>query len=200
MQHASLNEGIMAKGLYVATLCDPRFCWEQYRKLVTFLKENPLAALKTVEERMRHADIYAELVTNYEKLAKISEVAYENLVPTAGRNVIARRLANNTTYTGIINYAALGSSTTTPANGDTTLGTETYRKTLDSQTYVNNIAYLSAFIPAGTATGTHNEGGLFIDGTGSADTGQIFSHVLFSPAVTKAALNSLTLDITITLT
>ncbi len=196
----SKQENIMAKGLYVATICDPALAPEQYRKILAFLKENPIVKLLTEQEKANHADTYAQLMEKYERKAIISELCYENLVPTVGRNVLARRIANNTTYTGIVNYAAIGSGVTVPTNGDTQLTTEVYRQTMSSQTYSNNIAYLSCFIAAGTATGTHNEGGLFIDGTGAANSGQIFSHVLFSPAIAKTALNSLTLDVTITFT
>lgn len=124
---------------------------------------------------------------------------FDNLVPTIGRNVIARRLAADLTYTGTVNYAALGSNATVPTNGDTQLGTETYRKTIDSATFTNNVAYLSVFIASGVATATHSEAGLFIDGGAGANTGQLFSHVLLSPPVVKSALSSLTLDVTLTI-
>jgi hypothetical protein len=78
------------------------------------------------------------------------------------------------------------------------LDNETYRKAFDDTSFINNVAYLSAFIPAGTATGTHTEAGLFIDGTGTVDTGQIISRVLFSPPITKSALVSLTIEATLT--
>jgi len=194
------REAIKARGHYKATICDPSRAGSAYENVLKFLKENPFEWLIGDEAKRRHGEIYRELVRAYERLAVVQVLEYENLVPTDGLNVLARRLANDTTYSGIVNYAALGSGIATPALGDTQLGTEVYRKTIDSSTFVNNIAYLSCFIPQGTATGTHNEGGLFIDGTGSANTGKIFSHVLFTPAITKGALNSLTLDVTITLT
>src|SRR3977135_2805648 len=55
-------------------------------------------------------------------------LAAHNLVTTVGRNVLARLLAGDTTYSGQINYGALGSSSTAGSNADTQLGTEVYRK------------------------------------------------------------------------
>lgn len=183
---------------YTITEADPTKAPDEYQALQDFLTRHPLDVAIPSFRSIRHAR-YKKLVEAYHAKAKVAEHVFENLAPTVGRSVIAQRLANTTTYTGIINYAALGSNATLPADGDTQLGTETYRQLLSSQTFVNNIAYLSAFVPAGSATGTHFEGGLFIDGTGSADTGQIFSHVIFSPQIVKSALNSLTLDVTITI-
>lgn len=184
------NEIVVAKGRYIFTECDPSLAPKEYEALAAFARRPEADRPHTEYVRLREA---------YHARARVAEHVFENLVPTAGRSVLAQRLAGTTTYTGTINYALLGSSTTVPANGDTQLGTETYRQTITSATYVNNIAYLSCFIAQGTATATHYEGGLVIDGTGSANTGQLFSHVLFSPAITKGALNSLTLDITLTM-
>ncbi len=184
------QETIIAKGRYVFTECDPSRAPAEYRALERF----------SLRRGKRNHSTYVRLRDAYHAKAKVAEHVFDNLVPTVGRSVLAQRLAGTLTYTGTINYAAVGSATTTPTNGDTQLGTEVYRQTITSGTFVNNIAYLSCFIAQGSATGTHNEGGLFIDGTGSANSGQLFSHVLFTPAIVKGALNSLTLDVTLTLT
>lgn len=183
---------VFARGRYVLTECDPSRAPKEYAALVAFSERG--------ENEPRPRGEYIQLRDAYHAKAKVAEHVFSNLVPTVGRSVLAQRLAGTVTYTGTVNYAAIGSATTSPTNGDTQLGTEVYRQTITSATYVNNIAYLSCFIAQGTATGTHNEGGLFIDGTGSANTGQLFSHVLFTPAIVKGALNSLTLDVTLTLT
>ena len=119
-------------------------------------------------------------------------IVVPNLIPTVGRSVLAQRLANTTTYTGIINKVALGTGNTAPANGDTQLGTETYRNNAASLTYADNIAYITGFFTATEVSGTFAEAGLFIDGTASANTGQLFSRVLV--AVTKTTLQTLTID------
>ncbi len=106
-------------------------------------------------------------------------LAAHNLVTTVGRNVLARLLAGDATYSGQINYGALGSSSTAVANSDTQLGTEVYRKLFASHTTDgNNIAYIDFFYAASDTNGTYNEWGSFIDGTASANTGRLFSHIL----------------------
>lgn len=101
-----------------------------------------------------------------------------NLIATAGRSVFAERLADGDTYTGAITHGALGDDTTTPANTDVALGNETDRFATASAEFDDNIAYIDFFIAAGTATGTHEEFGNFIDGTGTTDSGQLWSHIL----------------------
>lgn len=124
----------------------------------------------------------------------------KNLIPTAGRNNIARALAGD--LAGIsnaeINETSLGTDNTAPANGDTTLGTETYRKTVASRTAANNQLFVTAFYTAPEVSGTFEEAGLHIDGTGAADSGVLFSRVLIS--VTKSLTETLTIDYTITFT
>jgi hypothetical protein len=108
----------------------------------------------------------------------ILEVKYNtNLIPTTGRNVLARLLAGDTTYTGEVDYGALGHDAT-PAfsNASTTLDDEVYRSQADSQAFDDNIAYIDWFIAAGDVVDqTFEEFGAFIDGTASADTGQAWS-------------------------
>jgi hypothetical protein len=117
--------------------------------------------------------------------------AAHNLVTTVGRNVLARLLAGDTTYSGQINYGALGSSSTAVANSDTQLGTEVYRKLFASHTTDgNNIAYIDFFYAATDTNGTYNEFGNFIDGTASANTGRLFSHILTGGWV-KTSLQSM---------
>ncbi len=102
----------------------------------------------------------------------------ENLIVTVGRAVLAERLAGGTTYTGEVNYGALGDDNTAATNADIALGNETDRFQVSSQAFDENISYIDFFIEAGTATGTHEEFGNFIDGTGVADSGQMWSHLI----------------------
>lgn len=115
----------------------------------------------------------------------------ENIIATVGRNVLARLLAGDNTYSGQLSYGALGSSTTAPALTDTTLGAETNRVGVSSQVAVGNVAYASFFFPAGSVI-AYEEFGNFIDGSSSANTGQLFTHVLISGS--KAATETLTVD------
>ncbi len=101
-----------------------------------------------------------------------------NLITTAGRTVLARRLAGNTTYTGSINYGLLGTQVSpSPSNSSTQLGTEVFRKLASSLAYDNNIAYVDFFYTAGDTNGTYTEFGNVIDGTASVNTGQLFSYI-----------------------
>lgn len=101
-----------------------------------------------------------------------------NIVVTNGRNVLARLLAGDTTYTGKINYGALGiGASPSPVNGSTQLQTEAYRKLASSYSSDQNIAYVDFFYAAGDCNGTYTEFGNFIDGTGTANTGRLFSYI-----------------------
>ena len=100
----------------------------------------------------------------------------KNLIPTTGRNVLARLLAGDTTYSGEIDWGAFGSGSSAFTNASTQLNTEVYRKQASSQAFDDNITYIDWFIAAGdVANQTFEEFGAFIDGTGSANTGQAWS-------------------------
>lgn len=122
-----------------------------------------------------------------------------NLCPTVGRAAIANALTDATPApaTTRINYVALGSGTNAPANGDTTLQTETYRNTVASETNASNIAYITGFFSATETSGTYREAGLFIEGTGSANSGTLLSRVAIN--ITKSSSETLTLDWSLTI-
>jgi len=133
------------------------------------------------------------------KTGKIKRVyRHKNLVVTVGRKVLAMRLANDTTYTAIINYGALGTGTTPPANGDTTLETEVYRNQTASAAFDDNIAYITFFYTASETNGTYREFGAFIDGAAGAGTGQLFNRVAVN--WTKSDTETLTVDCIFTIT
>lgn len=100
----------------------------------------------------------------------------KNLIPIVGRTVSARRAAGDFTYSGEIDWGALGSNNTTFSNSSTQLNTEVYRKQASSQAFDNHITYIDWFIAAGdVANQTFREFGAFIDGSASANSGQAFS-------------------------
>lgn len=101
-----------------------------------------------------------------------------NLVVTEGRNVLARRLAGDVTYTGEVTDGALGNQASPSFNNtSTTLGNEIGRKAASDSAYDDNIAYVDFFFASGDiANGTYTEWGTFIDGDGSTPgDGQAFS-------------------------
>jgi hypothetical protein len=117
--------------------------------------------------------------------------ADHNIIVTVGRNVLTRLLVGDNTYSGQINYGALGTSSTAVNNSDTQLGTEVYRKSFASHTTDgNNVAYVDFFYAATDWNGTANEFGNFIDGSASANSGRLFSHIL-TGGWTKSNVQSL---------
>lgn len=139
-----------------------------------------------------YAQKYRELVAQLRAFL-VREYEVENLITTEGRAVLAARLANDTTYTGIINYGALGSSATAPANADSQMTTEVFRKIVASTSDTDNVAFIDFFYSKADTNGTYQEFGTFIDGTGSANTGQMFTHAL-TGGWTKSASESMTVS------
>lgn len=122
-----------------------------------------------------------------------------NLIPTVGRAVIANQLtsASPSPASPRINYTTLGTGTNAPANADTQLQTETYRKAVASQTNASNVAYCTAFYTAEEVSGTFREAGMVINGTGTANSGTLFSRVAIN--ITKSTSETLTVDYSITI-
>lgn len=135
------------------------------------------------------------------KTGKIKRVQeYENLIPTVGRAQLAKALEAALAAIGEIeiNFTSLGTGTTAPSNGDTTLETETFRKAVASLTSASNVLFVTAFYTAPEVTGTFREAGVHINGTGAVDSGILFSRVAIN--VTKSVSETLTIDYTITIT
>jgi hypothetical protein len=135
---------------------------------------------------------YVEMINELKRLFLVRQLLIENIVVTAGRSVIAERLANDTTYTGIINYGILGTGVTTPVNGNTQLGTEVFRKVVASQSTTDAASFIDFFISKADWAGTATEFGTVIDGTASANTGQLFTHAL-TGGWTKTSSESMTI-------
>lgn len=113
-----------------------------------------------------------------------------NLITTAGKNLIATLIAGSgTTFT----HMGIGTSSTSPAVGDTTLGSETGRVILTSKAVTSNsIAYVGDF-PAGTGTGTIVEAGIFNASSG----GTMLNRATFS-SISKSASDALKVTWTVT--
>lgn len=116
----------------------------------------------------------------------------KNLVVTTGKNLIASRLVG--TASNVISHMAVGTGTTAPAAGDTTLVTELTRVAISSGTASGNVAtYVATFAP-GVGTGSINECGLL-----NASTAGTLLARSTSVIVTKGALDTLALTWTITI-
>lgn len=101
-----------------------------------------------------------------------------NLVAAAGREVFARRIAGDTTYTGEVTDGALGNGVSPSfTSASTQLNSEVGRSPASDSAFDGNIAYVDFFFASGDiANGTYTEWGTFIDGDGStANDGVAFS-------------------------
>lgn len=141
---------------------------------------------------------YMHLVRELNKICRTEKTVFENIIPTVARSMIANNLTSaSPTNVMKITHAALGSSGTAVANADTQLGTETYRNAIASITNGSSVAYATGFFTATETTGTYAEAGIFSNGTGSANSGILVSHVLVS--ITKTSTETLTLDWSLTI-
>jgi hypothetical protein len=161
---------------------------------------NTLKAVIQEIKRRGHLEL-TEMYAALRDISLVNLVTVKNILPTEGRAVVAAWIIGDNTFdaaTGA-NYGSLGTDNTAPANGDTTLGTETYRKATSSATSSSNVSFLSNFYTAAEVTGTFEEAGWHIDGTGSVDTGELLSHFL-TGSIVKSSIETLTVESQITVT
>jgi hypothetical protein len=124
---------------------------------------------------------------------------YENLVPASALALVASLIGQTSgANAGKVTHCALGSGTTPPASGNTTLETEVYRNAIASLNSVGAVVYATGFFSAPETSGTYREAGIFINGTGTANSGTLLSRVAIN--ITKTTSQTLTLDWTLTLT
>ena len=142
---------------------------------------------------------YLHLVAELNDICETKIIFADNIIPTTGLALITNNLTDaSPTNSMRINYCSVGTGTTAPALGDTTLETETFRNTIASQTNSSGVAYNTMFISAGDDDGTYKEFGLFADATVTLDSGVLFSRVAIN--ITKSNLQTLTIDHTLSLT
>ena len=115
----------------------------------------------------------------------------DNLVVTAGKGYVASRMKDATATA--LSHMAVGTNTTNPAVGDTTLGTEVARVALTSTTVSGvTVVYVGTY-PAGTGTGALTESGILNASSG----GTLFCRTEFG-IISKSASDSMTITWTIT--
>ena len=120
---------------------------------------------------------------------KVEITEYKNLIPTCGREAIARRLINEALKAseGVITYGAVGTNTTSPTLADTTLGTELFRKAIASTSRTNNVIHINTFLTTTEGNGDLREFALFgEDASGTANSGTIFEKVSINRTKTSA--------------
>jgi len=106
------------------------------------------------------------------------ETEKKNVICNTSFEGIGQILVGTYADTGEVNYMALGTGSTAVASSDVALETEVYRNATASGAVSGNVTYLTAFYNEAETTGTYTEFGNFIDATGVADSGLIWSHVL----------------------
>lgn len=155
---------------------------------------------KLQRHNLKQHQVLQQLYRQLQDLTLVNQVTVKNIIPTAGRTVIAEWIVGDNTNDADngANYGSLGDSNTAVANGDTTLGNETYRKATSSANNASNIAYLSNFYSATEVTGTFEEAGWHIDGTGTTDSGELLSHFL-TGTITKTSVETLTVESQLTI-
>jgi len=190
-----------AKGLHKFSFCDitspgAKGLEHTIQEIVSF-RQKLISSGKATREALRsNWEDYSKYLSLLHRNFLLREFVIENITCTVGRAVLAQRLGGDTTFTGTVTHTALGTDNTAAVVGDTLLGTETFRKALSSGTDSSNVAFLETFFSAAEVNGTFEEYGMFIDGTGSVDTGQLFNR--FVQTVTKSNTESLNVQSTIT--
>lgn len=109
-----------------------------------------------------------------------------NLVVTVGKTYLAQWLTALTQSTPFMSYVGLGSGTSGPASGDTTLDTELvvggYSRQQGTLSFASNVWTNTVTFAPGNGTAAITEAGLFSAST----SGTLFAHQVFS-AYNKAA-------------
>lgn len=139
--------------------------------------------------------IYDSLVSELKSICKTRKVVKKNLVVQTGRYVFARLLAGDATYSGAVNYGALGTSSTAVSAAQTQLVAEVKRKLFARRVRTNHQVVFDFYYSKVDTNGTYQEFGTFIDGEATANTGQMFNRVLTGGWV-KTAQEAMTVSIT----
>lgn len=162
--------------------------------LANFLIDSPEA--HEIDNFLKTADnipleLWAEKTDRLREICKVTrEKTLENQIHLAGRSVFAQRLGNDTTYTGIINYGMVGTSSAAIDDTDTQLTAEVKRKVVAVYSVTADSTNLRFYFSKSDTSGTYQEFGTVIDGTSSANTGQMFNRVL-TGGWTKSSSESL---------
>ena len=126
---------------------------------------------------------------------------YENLITTAGKVAISRRLAGIASLAneGQVTYGATGTDNTAVAVTDTILGTELERKVVSSSSNDSGTrtCTIRVFFTTAESNGALKEYGLFGEAaTGAADSGTLLEHANID--LTKDNTKTLTVEVVIT--
>lgn len=146
------------------------------------------------EESIKITGKVTAVLTN-EETGEVKVFETKNIVTTAGKNHIADRLSSSPAE-AVMSHYAIGTGVAAPAVGNTTLGAEIARVTLDSRTDSSNVVTYVATFPAGTGTNSAiAEGGVL----NAASAGTLLVRALFGSTINKTASDSLVVTHTLTI-
>lgn len=143
-------------------------------------------------ENLKGANGVLNIVLRDENGEVKEEITVPNLVVDAGLDFIASRMVG--TASSVMSHMAVGSGTTNPAAGDTTLESELGRVALTSSTATNNAVEYVATFGAGVGTGAITEAGILNASSG----GTLLCRTEFA-VVNKGASDSMTITWTVTI-
>lgn len=142
------------------------------------------------------SELWERLMTEMRDICKVRTMKTTNIVVLSGRAMIAARLNGETTYTGAINYGALGTSATAVNAADVALTAEVARKLFSRRTRAGAQNDFDFFYSQADTNGTYQEFGMFIDGSVTVNSGQMFNHALTGGWV-KTATEAMTVSVQI---
>lgn len=122
----------------------------------------------------------------------------KNLITQSGLNALAAIFCGEIPADNAI-FIALGTGTAAAVSGDTKLGDEGYRKIITSKGRNLNELRIRFFIPTTEAIGNWSELGVFLAATSVSGSGQLLNRVLPSGGISKAANQTLTIEVRIPL-
>ena len=149
-------------------------------------------------EQLIYSGIKAKGMVKITKTNQFGEVTQEfevpNLVVATGKIYIAGKMIAQASDTPThMSHMGIGTGTASPADADTTLGTQTGRVLLSGNLQDNNSITYTATFPAGTGTGAITEAAIF----NASSAGTMLCRTTF-PVVNKAAGDSIAVTWTVT--
>jgi len=130
----------------------------------------------------------------------VDRIESNNLIVTAGKNLCAMMLGEQSGYNTGLTYCALGTNNATPTVADTTLGTEAARKAVTTYSISGGELTCSTFFLSTEANIAIKEIGLFGHSTAGpgVNSGILFNHALLSYDNSGGSPLDLTVDVIIT--
>ena len=154
---------------------------QKLQEYIGSLGDVPQAVFEALEQRLR-------------SLCTVRETIFSNAVVMSGRTVFTRMMVGDTTYTGAINWGAIGTSATAVSDAQTQLVAEAKRKGIATKSRTDDSVTLRFFYTKADANGTFQEFACFIDGTSAANSGQMYNRALTGGWV-KSALEAMTVTV-----